>query len=390
MKTKKSVVAALESSLVTRLRFGAAMSRVALARALDVAPSTVGLYVDRLIESGFIREGHKARGRSGRPSITLELNPSAGQFVGVDFEARQLSAIAVDFSQNTLKRRQTTIAASDDASSVVLKIKDAIDAVAVHRRPLLGVGVAVPGAVDGERGVALHYNFIRNWQNVPLRAELSRHFRAPIHLENNIRAMALAERWFGQARQTDNFVCLGIRSGVGAGIVMRGELLRGTNNLAGEIGGWHRPHDAAAADGPETLEHQASVRAILQRIAKKARLGAKTSLRFEHDRALEFSDVLAGARNGDRVVLSVLADAARAIGQTISQLNLLLNPEQVVIAGPLAELEDTFLEPIREVVASLTPPLHAQPPRIIASQLGEFGGALGAAAMAVNLWTPQR
>jgi glucokinase len=78
------------------------------------------------------------------------------------------------------------------------------------------------------------------------------------------------------------------------------------------------------------------------------------------------------------------------LGQTISQLTLLLSPEQIVIAGPLTELGSIFLDPIREVVASLATPRHAEPPRIVASQLGEYGGALGAAAIAVHHFRPAR
>jgi N-acetylglucosamine repressor len=391
MKTKPSVVSALESTLISHLRFREGLSRVELARAMDVAPSTVGLYVDRLIENGFVREGRKLRGQAGRPSITLELNPKAGQFVGVDFEARQISATAVDFSQQTLERRQITIRAGENAESVVSKIKDAVEEVAVGRRPLLGIGVAVPGTVDGKRGVALHYEFIRDWKNVPLVEKLAEHFHVPIHLENNIRAMALAERWFGQAIEVDNFVCLGIRSGIGAGVIVRGQLHRGINNLAGEIGGWYRPPAAGApADSFCTLEQQASVSAILRQLTDAALAGRKTSLKTSAKQQLALTDVLVAAREGDALVREVLLGAGRVLGQTISQLNLLLNPEQIVIAGPLAQLGNIFLDPIREVVASLTPPLHAQPPRIVASQLGEFGGALGAAAMAVNQWKPSR
>jgi glucokinase len=101
-------------------------------------------------------------------------------------------------------------------------------------------------------------------------------------------------------------------------------------------------------------------------------------------------DVLRAAGDGDPLVTKVLRQAAEYLGRTICQINLLLNPEQIIIAGPLAELEDGFLKPIRNVVEGLTPQLHGLVPRIEASQIGEFGGALGAAALAVHNWTPAR
>jgi glucokinase len=391
MKTKPRVVAALESSLIQHLRLRDGVSRVELARAMDVAPSTIGLYVDRLIRDGFLREGTKARGQTGRPPITLELNPRAGQFIGVDFEARQLSAVAVDFSQRILQRRRMAIKASDTAATVVEKIDEAIEAVAVQRRPLLGIGVAVPGTVDEKRGVAVHYQYIRGWRDVPLVEQLAKRFAVPIYLENNIRSMALAERWFGQCMDVDNFVCVGIRSGIGAGVVIKGQLYRGKSNLAGEIGGWAVGiDDNAAADGVATLEQHASVRAVLQQVSDAASSGEKTKLKVRAALKVSLDELLEAARNGDQLVCRVLREAGRSLGQMISQLNLLLSPEQIVIAGPLAGLGDIFLDPVREIVWRLTPPLHAQRPRIVASQLGDFGGALGAAAIAVHQFMPAR
>jgi N-acetylglucosamine repressor len=389
MKTKFALVTALESSLIQHIRLREGVSRVDLARAMDVAPSTVGLYVDRLIRDGFLKEGSKSRGQAGRPPVTLELNPQAGQFVGVDFEARQLSAVSVDFSQQIIRSERRAIRASDNANSVVGKIEEAVAAVTVPGRALLGVGIAVPGAVDDERGVALHYEFIRDWRDVPLVELLNRRFDVPIFLENNIRSMALAERWFGCCLNVEDFICVGIRSGIGAGVVINGLLHRGKNNLAGEIGRWRRAlRGEATSTG--TLEQEASVRAILQQLASSIAAGQKSSLTLRPRRALRLEDVLQAARDGDRLVVDTLQRAAKAIGEVVSQWSLLLNPQQVVVAGPLASLGDIFLEPMQEVVASLAPPLHATPPRIVASQLGDVGGALGAAAIALHEFKPAR
>jgi N-acetylglucosamine repressor len=392
VKTKQKAVAALESLLIQHLQLGDGVSRIELAREMDLAPSTIGLYVDRLIDDGYLLEGQKSPRSAGRPPTLLELNPEAGQFVGVDFEARQLTATAVDFSQQTLERRQETIRSSDNVDGVLEKIKRAISSVAGRRRGLLGIGVAVPGSVDTKRGLAVHYEFIRGWRDVPLVDQLAQAFDVPIYLENNIRAMALAERWFGQARDVDNFVCMGIRSGIGAGVVINGQLHRGRNNLAGEIGAWSCPtEDGKLASPTATLEQQASVRAILRQVTDAVLAGDKTSLVLKSNRAtVTLEEMLEAARDGDLVVRQVLERTGRVLGRTISQINLLFNPEQVIIAGPLAALGNVFLARIQEVVEDLTPALHAQTPRIVASQLGEFGGALGAAAMAVHQWKPAR
>src|SRR5581483_3528010 len=109
-------------------------------------------------------------------------------------------------------------------------------------------------------------------------AELSPAFHVPIHLENNIRAMALAEQWFGEARGVEQFVCIGVRSGIGAGVVVNGRLHRGSNYPAGEIGGWPREIDTNGHDHVTTLEQVASVRSILTRLTDAMKSGAKTSM----------------------------------------------------------------------------------------------------------------
>ncbi len=389
-KTKQKAVAALESALIQRVRFTDGISRIDLAREMSLAPSTIGLYVDRLISNGILREGQKSQCDAGRPPTTLELNPQVGEFVGVDFEARQLSAVAIDFSQEFLNRRQEKIHSSDSAETVVEKIVQGIAGVTGQGRRLLGIGVGVPGTVDNRRGIAMHYEFIRGWREIPLADELSQKFGVPVYLENNIRAMALAERWFGRARDVEDFVCLGIRTGIGAGVVIDGKLHRGIGNMAGEIGGWPCPPlDNEVGYVPsDTLEHKASVRSILEQLTAAIRGGAKSSLNVGTNRTVTLDDMLRAARFDDPLVTKVLGQTAAYVARTICQLNLLLNPQQIIIAGPLSELDRTFLQPIRDMVEQLTPRLHGRVPRIVASQIGEFGGALGAAALALNHWKP--
>jgi len=392
VKTKHRAVEAVESALIQRIRVNDGVSRIELARDMGLAPSTIGQYVDRLIGDGVLREGRKSQSASGRPPTILELNPRLGHFVGVDFEARQISATAIDFSQESLERRREKLQANDSAESVIEKINRIVYDVASGGPRLLGIGIGVPGTFDVRRGVAVHYEFIPDWREIPLVELLTRKFRVPIYLENNIRAMALAEKWFGRARYIENFVCLGIRTGVGAGVVIDGKLQCGPGNLAGEIGGWPCPasDDVLNHRSTQTLEQKVSVRAITRKLAAAARDGADTSLKVNGNRGVTVSELLRAARADDPLVLSVLRQAAEYVGRAICQINLLLNTELFIIAGPLAKLDDAFLVPIREVVERLTPRLHGRVPQIEASQIGEFAGALGAAALALHHWTPAR
>ena len=385
--SKQQAMADAEAALVREVRRQEASSRVQLARHLSLAPSTVGVYVDRLIGEGYLREGPKIQTGSGRPATVVELNPQAGEFIGVDFDARLIVATSIDFSQNVQRRAQRTVLASDTTPDVLAKIEEVIREL-TRPAALLGIGVAVPGAVDSERGIARHYEYIPLWQDVPLVERLSQRFGVPVHLENNIRSFALAELWFSQRPAVNNYVCLGIRSGIGAGVVIDGQLHRGTDGLAGEIGSW--PCVVAGSDGTyqtATLENVASVRALLNRLTDEVRRGAPTTLKLKRDQ-VTLDELLWAAGQSDPLVLRSLQDAADAVARVIAQCSLLLNPDRVVIAGPLAELTEAFLEPVSRCVDQYAVPQHAKKPEIVASSFGDYGGALGAAALAVHQWRP--
>ncbi len=271
-KIKRALVAAVEADLLKKLREHGPVSRIDLARQMRLAPSTVGIYVRRLIDDGFLTEGKQATRDLGRPAVMLDLNPAGGSFVGVDIEARNIYAVSVDFAQQTLKQVHFELRPADATVATVLRrIEEAVDEVRVADRRMLGLGLGVPGTVDAKRGVALHYEHIAGWNDVQIRDRLTARFGVPVHVENNIRSLAMAERWFGAGRGVGNFLCIGIRSGFGVGIVVDGRLCRGAANAAGEAGRWptgDRPaaptKNGAGAKTPlDTLESHVAVSGLL-------------------------------------------------------------------------------------------------------------------------------
>ena len=239
---KHLMVAHLKADILLRVRARDDLSRVELASQLKLSPSTIGDYVDRLIADGFLVEWQKPDRDYGRPPTLLALNPDGGYFIGVDFHAQRLQANLVDFSQKPVRRVQKDILATDSVDEIIAKIKDAIEKVAggeMHK--VLGIGIGVPGSIDRQRQIAVRYAHIPGWKNIPLARLIKERFNVEVFLENNIRSMALAELWFGQGWGLDNFVCIGVRTGIGAGIIVRGVLLHGEQNLAGEIRSWLCP-----------------------------------------------------------------------------------------------------------------------------------------------------
>lgn len=396
VKNKRQTVAAIEAELLKRVRVQGHISRVELARELKIVPSTAGIYVDRLVSEGFLRETQKAERDFGRPPTLLSLNPDGGRFVGVDFEARNIMATAVDFSQQPLRQVHKTIRSTDTIAQILEKIEDAIREV-VHDdlRPVLGIGVGVPGIIDPHSGVAVHYEFIKGWQDIPLAARLQQKFSVPVFLENNIRCMALAEMWFGQGRGLQNFVCVGVRTGIAAGVIAQGQLLRGANNQAGEIGHWSCPvpTELSAAVNNHSGHWNWEPGARLEQVASISALLAKVQPRMNppsprQSEELSLADLLQAARAGDSNTMALVRAVARVHGWAVCQLNALFNPQTIIFSGPLTELGELYLSPIRESARQWG---GADVDALItASPLGQYNGAVGAAALALHQWKPNR
>lgn len=405
MKLTLEQMASLESEILKRVRARPGFSRVALARQLQIAPSTVGNYVGRLISEGFLSESpavpHNGEVEAGRPATALRLNPDGGHFVGVDFEARNIMAMSVDFSDTPIKHVHEQIAETDTVPQILKKIESAITAVLPdNQTKLLAIGIGVPGLVDPIQGVALDYKYIQNWRNVQLTEPVAEKFGVPVYLENTIRSMALAEMWFGQGRGERDFICVGIRSGIGAGIVAGGQLQRGSAHRAGEIGRWRFPWPKATmsrlfldngASAPADVELQdiASVRAILAALERGRETKIKSVLPPQ-PLPLKFADIVRAGQQRDALTTQVLGVAAETLALAVSQLVLTLNPSKVIFAGPLTLLGDTLLHPLRKRAEELLRASGADLPVIVNSTMGEYSGALGAAALGVHEWKPAR
>lgn len=374
----------LERNVLRQLQTGSSESRVQLARQLAVAPSTMGIHVDRMLRQGLLRENAALASTSGRPPKVLQLNPEAGQFIGIDLDGRQIFAVSVDFAQRRLRDRVWDIQSKDRVEEVLLRIEEAIEDVHDRHRPLLGIGIASPGAVDVSSGTSLHYKFIRGWKDVTLAERFSKRLSVPVCVENNVRAMAIAEQAFGKAKGLESAICVGNRSGIGAGILIDGELFRGPDGLAGEIGCW----PVRVSRGKvTTLEKTSSLRNLMKRMAASLRAGESTSLRL-HRNQVTWESIAEAIQDEDRMVLRALKEAADNLGKAMVQMSLMLNPQQIVVCGPLAEVDNAFLRPLRESLKEHWPSVNAAMPDVCGSELGEFVGSLGAGAMIARRWAP--
>lgn len=374
MRTKPADQSVLLASILLQLRGQHASSRSTLAKITKLSPSTIGIYVDQLIQLGFLTESGLEQGAMGRPKRKLGIVKEAGWFAGIEFNAERIQGVRLDFSGQKDAALTRPLRPGANTQEVLQEIRGVIQELSrVSTGQMMGIGLGVPGLVDAKAGVGLHYSFISDWQKVPIVQDLKKHFPVLVTLENNLRTIALAERWFGGGRKLDDYVILGPRSGFGIAIMKHGQLVRGSHHAAGEIGRWPWPLNGSTGEAHDVL----TAPAVWRKLS-----GAKEAAPLPVDLRAALSIF---AERRDEVRDQIVSDYARVLGL----VHLILDAKTYFLHGPLTALGTAFCQEISSETARVIPALESMPPQIIPSQLGDDAGALGAASLAMEAWIPE-
>jgi glucokinase len=305
-------------------------------------------------------------------NIELNKNPAPGWVVGVDIGGTLTKAVLVDPEGEPVghAQRATPVAGGPEAvmAAVALLIAE-LSLLLPAGEDLAALGVAVPGAVDAGRGVVVEATNL-GWRAVRLAEGLHRLVGLPVFVEHDVRSAALGELRYGQRAVTD-FLFIALGTGVGGAVVTHGQVYTGVRQLAGEIG-----HVVVAPGGPVCgcgkrgcLEAIASVPAVLRRVRE---LGLSACLTGE--------DLAALVAAGEERATNVWHEAAEALALALANYTVVLDPEQIIVGGGMAEAGDLLLEPVRAAMARQLPAAYQV--KVHASLLGAAAGRLGAATVA--------
>ncbi len=370
------------------------VSRRELADWSGLDASTITHIVGELIDVGLLREGGTTAGRGnprrGRREIGLELLPAAAYAVGVHLGVGSIRIVACDLRGRIVARRAALSSPEmppDRALTTVAElIDDLIARAPIDPRRVVGVGVGAVAFLNPVTGIVDSAPSL-GWNQVPVVGPLAARLGYPVLLDHHVRAMALAEQWFGHTRTTSNFAVVHVDSSLGIGVVVDGKLVRGNSARAGQVA-----HMVVAPEGPPCacgrrgcLVTLASYRALARRAAELIR--ASPDSRLAHtvadgpDVPLE-NVVFDLARGGDALAFGLVDEVAERVAAVVAHLASLLDPELIVLAAGHAEHAEVLLEPIRRRVLPHTPFDAASPPRIVTTALGRDLPVLGAAALA--------
>lgn len=312
------------SAILAQLGAQGPASRADLARLLGVSPALMTQLVKELLAAGLIVELEHSPSQGGRPARMLGLAASAGRAVGVKVVDDHIAFVEVGIDGVVLRSASEPFDASVSTFLADLATLLARFIAGGGTTRLLGVGVGVPGSVD-RQGNGLVDSTALGWNQVPLGESLRRELGLPVIVENNVNALAMAERLYGVGRRHSSFLVVTIGTGVGAGFVVDGVVLRGSTGGAGEIG-----HTPIVEDGPlcacgshGCLEAVIGEAALVRTARERGIVGERGGI----------AALRSAADGGDAAAAALFGEAGHLLGRALAGIVQMLDPEVVILLG---------------------------------------------------------
>lgn len=314
-----------------------------------------------------------------------------GKRIGIDVGGTNVKIALVDKSGKIIYSNSVPTYAKMGYEYTVNNIKQAIKDLMKETnttaKDIDGIGFDFPGQVDYKTGVVKLAPNIPGWVNVPIAQMIEEEFHIPTRIDNDVRCAALGEMKFGAGQGCENFVCITVGTGIGSGLVINGQLVRGASNAAGEIGHIKlQMKDGLICGCGDTgcLEAYASGPSIVA-MAQDYIKGGK-STKFREMAAAEGGEitpymVAKAAEAGDPVAKRIFAIVGEYIGIGLTSVINLLNPEKVIIGGGVAEAGDLLLNPIRKTIKERAMVVAGSAVEIVPAQLGNSAGVIGASML---------
>lgn len=362
--------------VVRAVRLAGSLTQAEIARTTGLSAATVSNIVRELKEGGTVEVTDTSAG--GRRARSVSLSGDAGIVIGVDFGHTHLRVAVGNLAHQVLAEESEPLDVDaswvdgfDRAEALVGRL---VEQVGVARDKVIGVGLGVPGPIDVESGTLGSTAILPGWAGINPRQELSQRLGVPVYVDNDANLGALGELVWGSGRGVRDLAYIKVASGVGAGLVINGQIYRGPGGTAGEIG-----HITLDESGPVCrcgnrgcLETFAAARYVLP------------LLQGSHGPELTMERVVELAREGDPGCRRVIADVGRHIGSGAASLCNLLNPSRIVLGGSLAEAGELVLAPIRESVGRYAIPSAARQLSVLTGSLGSRAEVLGALALVLS------
>lgn len=383
-----------ELNILRFIKDSGPLSRADLAKKYHISKATVSDIISRLLKMKIVREigqGESSR-QGGRRPILIEFLPQAGFVIGVEIKRNHARVILTDLDASIHNNRYFTFREGSNLSDILerifLIIESYLEQSWVKKAKPVGIGIAVPGLIDYQHGYILESDSLKVWEAIPLKSAFEERFGMETFVENDVNAMTFGEIRFGKGRGHQHALFLWIGDGIGAGIIINGELYRGVTASAGEVGYYELGHLIRNSgsfkwlyNGHKTFGAILSEKVLLD--AARAGIKRKVDTHISPD-ILTIPSILDWANNGDAFARELLEEYASIVGILCINLINTINPEVLMIGGDILAYNPIILNAIRDRVkkdALHTPILAVQ---IQNAALKELAGVIGAVALVLD------
>ncbi len=366
------------SDILQLLLDGQARTKAELAHLTGLARSTVSSRVDALLASGLVIPAGEAASTGGRPPSRIAFNRRAGLVLAIDLGASHGTVAIADLGGRILASttRVLDIAAGPHAvlDMMAEEGRRLLDTEDLQGIALVGVGIGVPGPVEHSSGRPYNPPIMPGWDRFDVPRYVQQSFDVPVLVDNDVNILALGEQATSMPTVKD-LVFVKVATGIGAGIIAGGQLQRGAQGSAGDMGHVRVP------SSPDTF-HAPGEDRDLEDLASGSAIAA--SLRAAGLDVADSGGVVELVRAGNVEAIEATRQAGRVVGEVLATMVNLLNPSTIVLGGSIARAGEHLLAGVREVVYRRSIPLATQHLAIVQSQAGERAAVIGAAIMVIR------
>jgi predicted NBD/HSP70 family sugar kinase len=371
-------------------RTSGGLSRVELAQIVGLSPQTISNISRRLLDQNLIVEAGKEGSGPGKPRTILRLNPGGMYALGVHLDPAVTTFVVLDLVGAVVRHSRIKTPGGNDPSAVIAtiaaEIAQLVEDSGVDRSRIAGLGVAAPGPIDLDNGTVVDPPLLPGWDRVELRDALARATGYSVLVDKDVTSAAVAETWAGGPSGAGSFIFMYMGTGIGCGIVLNDEVIRGTSGNAGEIGHIVVDPDGPVCDcGQRGCVKSSAIPQVLVAEAEAAGIlrGPATGSAAEIQQS--FSELCALAYAGDEGASAILDKSATLVARAASVVTNTLDVERVVFGGPFWTcLSQRYLELIPPLLDANSDVRLIHPIEVVGTGVGEDVGAIGAASLVLE------
>lgn len=367
-----------EATIIETIRQAGTISRTEISERTGLTQQSVSRILRSLLDRGMLAEGEQLRSEKvGKPATPVSLRPQAAHAAGVLVDPERLTSVLAELDGTVIERRSTAIDGSMSSDSLVgaieQHVRGMVESAGIDPETFLGLGVAAPGPIT-PTGDLLELPLSPAWRNTPLQRMLAERLRCGVVVQKDGEAAAIGERWVGRARRSGDFVYLYFGTGIGSGLVLNGDIYRGTSLNAGEFGQLCAIRIGQLDEaGRPTLVRECNPTTALPQIARELGYAGP---------ALTYRAMCLEVGRGEPHAVAAAQRVADVIALGAAGLIDLLDLPLMVVGGPAfaPELHEIVLAALDSAVNGLPTARAARSVQVDRSVLQEEAGAIGAAS----------